>query len=83
MSQRALTAGIAASGTAALLPELGFGPIENLGPLGKIALGAAVAWFTMSMSGMTGAIGLGIGVGMAVDGLVDLTVGPAIQRAAN
>lgn len=84
MSQRALTASLAAGGTAALLPELpAFGPVSNLGPLAKMLLGGAVAWFTYGMTGLTGAVGIGIGIGLAIDGLVDLTVGPAIQRAAN
>lgn len=82
MSQRALIAGSAAASTAALVPELpALGPINALGPLGKIALGAAVAWFTYSQSGTMGAVGIGIGVGLAIDGLVDLTVGPALQNA--
>lgn len=83
MSQRALTASLAAGGTAALVPEIpAFGPINNLGPIGKMLLGGAVAWFTYSMAGMTGAIGIGVGIGLVVDGLVDLTVGPAIQSVS-
>jgi hypothetical protein len=83
MSQRALTASIAAGGTAALVPAIpAFGPINNLGPLGKMLLGGATAWFTYSMTGMTGAVGIGVGIGLAIDGLVDLTVGPAVQNVS-
>lgn len=83
MSQRALTAGASAAGTAALVPKLNLPVIQTLGPLGKIALGGALAWFTYSMTGTVGAVGIGVGIGLAIDGLVDLTVGPGLQNATS
>jgi len=83
MSQRALTAGAAASGTAALVPTLNVPVIENLGPLGKMLLGGALAWFTYSMTGTIGAVAIGVGVGFIVDGLVDLSIGAGASKVVS
>jgi hypothetical protein len=83
MSQRALTAGAAASGTAALVPSLNIPVIETLGPLGKVILGGALAWFTYSVTGTTGAVVIGVGVGLLVDGLVDMTIGAGANKVVS
>jgi hypothetical protein len=83
MSQRAAIAGTTAAGTAALVPEIpALGVFDALGPLGKIALGGAIAWMTYSMTGATGAVAMGLGIGLAIDGLIDLTLGPAMQKVS-
>lgn len=80
MSQRAITAGATAGGTAALLPELQIPVVQTLGPIGKILIGGAIAWFTWQMTGTMGAVGLGLGLGLFIDGVVDLTVGPGLKN---
>lgn len=75
---RALESSIAAGATVGLVPQLDIGILNALGPLGKLAIGGALFWFTMNKNGAAMAIGYGIGIGMIVDGLLDLTVGGII-----
>lgn len=75
MSNRAIIASTTASATVGVLPALNIGPLNALGPLAKIAIGGALTWFAMTRGGVAWAIGLGLGVGMVVDGVLDLALG--------
>lgn len=81
--RRALESTVAASATVGLVPHLDVGFLNALGPLGKLALGGALFWFTMNKSGAAMAIGYGIGIGLIVDGLLDLTVGGIVPTTVS
>jgi hypothetical protein len=77
---RGLESSVAASATVGLAPALDIPVINTLGPLGKVAIGGALFWFTMNQNGAAMAVGYGIGIGLVVDGLLDLTLGQVVPQ---
>lgn len=67
---RTLTAPIAAAVTAALASQIPF--VGTLPAVGKVAVGAGVAWYARTQDGMLWAAAMGAGVGLAIDGIVEL-----------